>query len=131
MVRRMEEEAENGEVVETEEGRYDRYMRSELDDVSDPGYWHDIRAEPESEHSGDREQEESDEMAPHPETFEEKKHRHMLCERHEVSDGELWQQLHDAQMAEVRGEEHLEAPAMDFRFYLEQEGENERNEPHD
>ena len=113
MVRRMEEEAENGEVVETEEGRYDRYMRSELDDVSDPGYWHDIRAEPESEHSG-----ESDEMASDPETFEEKKHRYMLCEKHEASDGELWQKLHDAQMAEVRSEEHLEAPASCNGFSL-------------
>ena len=133
MVRRMEEEAENGEVIETEEGRYDRYMRSELDDVSDPGYWHDIRAEPEDEHSGDREHGESDEMASDPETtetFEEKKHRYALCERHEASDEELWQQLHDARMQEIQGEEHLEGPARDFRFYTEQEGENERNEPH-
>ena len=56
-------------------------MRSELDDVSDPGYWHDIRAEPESEHSVDREHGESDEMASDPvtpETFEEKKHRYGL-----------------------------------------------------
>ena len=133
MVRRMEEEAENGEVIETEEGRYDRYMRSELDDVSDPGYWHDIRAEPEDEHSGDREHGESDEMASDPETtetFEEKKHRYALCERHEALDEELWQQLHDARMQEIQGEEHLEGPALDFRFYMEQEGENERNEPH-
>ena len=133
MVRRMEEEAENGEVIETEEGRYDRYMRSELDDVSDPGYWHDIRAEPEDEHSGDREHGESDEMASDPETtetFEEKKHRYGLCERHEASDEELWQQLHDARMQEIQGEEHLEGPALDFRFYMEQEGENERNELH-
>ena len=130
MVRRMEEEDEHGEVVETGEGRYDRYMRSDLDEVSDPAYWHEIRAEPESEHSGDQEQGESEEAASDPETFEEKKHRYMLCEKHEVSDEELWQQLYDAQMMEVRGEEHLEAPALDFRFYMEQEGENERNEPH-
>ena len=54
----------------------------------------------------------------------------MLCEKHEASDEELWQQLYDARMAEIQSEEHLEAPAIDFRFYMEQEGENERNEPH-
>ena len=54
----------------------------------------------------------------------------MLCEKHEASDEELWQQLYDARMMEVRGEEQLEAPALDFCFYMEQEGENERNEPH-
>ena len=65
-----------------------------------------------------------------PETFEEKKHRYGLCEKHEASDEELWQQLYDARMMEVQGEEHLEGPSLDFRFYMEQEGENERNEPH-
>ena len=54
----------------------------------------------------------------------------MDCERHEASDEELWQQLYDARMMEVQGEEHLEGPSLDFRFYMEQEGENERNEPH-
>lgn len=107
-------------------------MRSELDDVSDPGYWHDIRAEPESEHAGDYEHGESDEMASDPEspeTFEEKKHRYSLCEKHEASDEELWQQLYDARMQEIQGEQYLGAPAMDFQLYLEEESETVRNEP--
>jgi hypothetical protein len=78
-------------------------MRSKLDEVSDPAYRHKIRGdddEAEGELSGGQEQGE-EEAASDPETFEEKKHRDMLCEKHEVSDEELWQQLHDAQMMEV------------------------------
>ena len=102
-------------------------MRSKLDEVSDPAYRHKIRGddddEAESELSSGQEQGE-EEAASDPETFKEKKHRDMLCEKHEVSDEELWQQLHDVQMMEVRGEEHMEVPTM------EQETENERNKPH-
>lgn len=39
----------------------------------------------------------------------------MVSEKHEVSDDELWQQLFEANMVDVRGEEHMahmETPAM-------------------
>ena len=84
--------------VEKKKRRYECYMRSKLDEVSDPAYRHKIRGddddEAESELSSGQEQGE-EEAASDPETFKEKKHRDMLCEKHEVSDEELWQQLHD------------------------------------
>jgi hypothetical protein len=51
-------------------------------------------------------------------------------ERHEVSDGELWQQWHDEAMMRVNGEQLLQAShRLDFREYLEDIGDAERNEP--
>ena len=48
----------------------------------------------------------------------------MLIEKHNASDEELWQQLHDATMMEVEGQAHLEGPNLDVREYLEDDARN-------
>lgn len=60
-----------------------------------------------------------------PKTFEEKRDRYMISERHEVSDGGLWQQWFDANIVAVLGEDQTEAPPLYFRDYLERNARNE------
>ena len=131
----------DGEQIESAEGRFARYQQSTVSEVSDPAYWHDVHGEQSSERDvGD--ENESNESEPEgeaatdpsdsdgPETIEEKRHRYSFLERHEVSDGELWQQWHDEAMMRVNGEQLLQAShRLDFREYLEDIGDAERNEP--
>ena len=131
----------DGEQIESAEGRFARYQQSTVSEVSDPAYWHDVHGEQSSERDvGD--ENESNENEPEgeaatdpsdsdgPETIEEKRHRYSFLERHEVSDGELWQQWHDEAMMRVNGEQLLQAShRLDFREYLEDIGDAERNEP--
>lgn len=63
MVRHMEshEIDSNGETIATEETRYHRYQNAELDDVSDPGYWHETREMDGDENHPDGNDQSSDE----------------------------------------------------------------------
>eukprot|EP00435_Cladocopium_sp_Y103_P004580 s6601_g1.t1 len=72
-------DGDNSEASDEEiaEQRYHRYLRSSMDQVSDPGEWIAIH------HAG--EMEDSDEESP-----ENRRRRYLFSERHEVSDGEQW-----------------------------------------
>ena len=87
--------------------------------MSDPGYWHEIREMDGDENHPDGNDQSSDEQEPEdeagidsPEAWEDEKNPYMVSEKREVSDEELWQQLFEANMVDVRGEEHMETPAM-------------------
>ena len=134
----------DGERVESAEGRFARYQPSTVSEVSDPAYWYEVhgnqhsdsdvevevevdvgsnRNEPEGEAATDPSDSDG------PETIDEKRHRYSFLERHEVSDGELWQQWHDEDIMRVNGEYMMEAShRLDFRGYLEDIA-SERNEP--
>ena len=111
-VRHMQEAEmdRNGEPVESAEGRFARYQRATESEVSDPAYWHEVHGHRDSEsdvevevevdvgsnrsgHEGDAATDPSDSDGP--ETIDECRRRYRLLQRHEVSDGELWQQWHD------------------------------------
>ena len=85
----------------------------------DPGYWHEIREMDGDENHPEGNDQSSDEQEPEdeagidsPEAWEDEKNPYMVSEKREVSDEELWQQLFEANMVDVRGEEHMETPAM-------------------
>ena len=63
-----EDEDAELEDVEVEEAKYQRYLRSNLSDVSDPDTW----------------------MESHHESEEDRYRRYLVSERHEVSDPEYW-----------------------------------------
>ena len=86
--------------------------------MSDPGYWHEIREMDGDENHPDGNDQSSDEQEPEdeagidsPEAWEDEKNPYMVSEKREVSDEELWQQLFEANMVDVRGEEHMETPS--------------------
>ena len=87
MVRRMEEKAEKWRGCRNRR-RYDRYMRSDLDEVSDPGYWHDIRA---TWKWNIQVTENKNQMRWRPiQRCSRRRNIDTCCEKHEVSDEELW-----------------------------------------
>ena len=138
-IRRMEaEDADSdGEAVESAEGRYYRYASSTISEISDPAYWYEVHGEVQQE---EPEEDPADATTPEEEPeseiedWEHKKHRYGLIERHEASDAELWDQLHEQAMLEIHSEGFMEGPHVDFREYLEERatspgnGEGERNE---
>ena len=128
-IRRMEAEGadSDGEPVETEEGRYYRYASSTVSEISDPGYWYEVHGE--LQHEEGEEEDPADASTPEEETeeWEHKKHRYGLIERHEASDAELWDQLHEQAMLEIHSEGFMEGPHVDFREYLEERASSPRN----